>query len=273
MPIQPVGATKSLTMKNNRELQYGSDGLNWGYQIPSGALRLQWFKLGLCPDAIKEDASLTADYPNDKAATPAHGQTPELLVKDYLSALRKHVEVFLEKKLPASVLSTTKIEYVITVPAMWSEAAVSMTRKCAEGAGMGEDKALQVVTEPEAAAVYALREIASYGLNEGDTFVVCDAGGGTVDLITYRISKLSHPLRVVEIVAPRGEKCGSVLLNRAFEKFLRGKLGEHRAWNEDMMEEVRKIPPSMYLANPFLCRHLNASSPRLVKTPSQGRDT
>lgn len=135
--------------------------------------------------------------------------------------------------------STTRINYVITVPAMWTEAAVAKTRKCAEKAGMGEGSALQIVTEPEAAAVYALHVAAPYDLTVGDTFVVCDAGGGTVDLITYRVTARGSIVRVVEVGSGRGEMCGSIFLNRRFEKFLRGKLSNHRSWREDMMEEVK----------------------------------
>lgn len=39
---------------------------------------------------------------------------------------------------------------------MWSDAAQSKTRMCAEKAGMGKGEKLQIVSEPEAAAVYAL---------------------------------------------------------------------------------------------------------------------
>jgi len=39
---------------------------------------------------------------------------------------------------------------------VWSDAAQSKTRMCAEKAGMGKGEKLQIVSEPEAAAVYAL---------------------------------------------------------------------------------------------------------------------
>lgn len=39
-----------------------------------------------------------------------------------------------------------------------------------------------MISEPEAAAIYALDRIDKHDLQIGDTFVLCDAGGGTVDL-------------------------------------------------------------------------------------------
>lgn len=70
-------------------------------------------------------------------------------------------------------------EYIITVPAVWPEAAQNTTRRCAENAGMASTRPVQIITEPEAAGIYALEHMSQeIGLSEGDTFVICDAGGG-----------------------------------------------------------------------------------------------
>lgn len=41
------------------------------------------------------------------------------------------------------------------------------------------------------------------GLKVGDAFVICDAGGGTVDLISYEIVSLK-PFELKELVAATG---------------------------------------------------------------------
>ena len=79
------------------------------------------------------------------------------------------------------VLRTTKREYIITVPAVWSDKAKELTAECAVDAGMGPRDRLHIVSEPEAAAIYAFsrfNEINAGSLKIGDTFVLCDAGGG-----------------------------------------------------------------------------------------------
>ncbi|KAK3629683.1 hypothetical protein LTR56_017889 [Elasticomyces elasticus] len=48
-------------------------------------------------------------------------------------------------------------------------------------------ESLAMLSEPEAAAVYALQAMQPQTLRNGHTFVLIDAGGGTVDLISYRI--------------------------------------------------------------------------------------
>lgn len=61
----------------------------------------------------------------------------------------------------------------------------------------------------------------------GDCFVVCDAGGGTVDLISYRISSL-QPLQLNEVAIGTGALCGAVYLDRRFEEFTIGRIGRER---------------------------------------------
>ena len=107
--------------------------------------------------------------------------TPQRLTTDYLTALRSHAEDMLRRVISDPVLRLTQREYVITVPAVWKENARGLTAKCAADAGMGPEDKLHVVSEPEAAAIYAIskfKEINGGGLRIGDTFVVCDAGGG-----------------------------------------------------------------------------------------------
>ena len=103
---------------------------------------------------------------------------------------------------------------------------------------MGEGDRLQLVSEPEAAAMYALQQMRGDQLVIGDTFILFDAGGGTVDLISYKIEQLAKKMRIVEVARGDGGQCGFTFLDRRFKAYLRAKLGQHRAWNEDMLEEV-----------------------------------
>lgn len=73
-------------------------------------------------------------------------------------------------------MSMTKVEFVLTVPAVWSDSAKNATLQAAERAGMGNIHELKLISEPEAAAVYTLKAIQPNHLNIGDNFIVCDAG-------------------------------------------------------------------------------------------------
>jgi len=156
-----------------------SGSYRWGFQIKDIESKHEWFKLGLDPTQDRDTSSLAKKYPN--TLPPITESECEKYVVDYLTALRKHAENYLQQKLgegASVVLRTTPREYVITVPAVWSEKAKAKTLSCAERAGMGSGDNLHMITEPEAAAIYALDNIAPMELKEGDTFVLCDAGGG-----------------------------------------------------------------------------------------------
>jgi hypothetical protein len=60
----------------------------------------------------------------------------------------------------------------------------------------------------------------------GDVFVVSDAGGGTVDLITYEVVTLQPNLQLREIVPGSGGMAGSLGLNRRFEEAVKKLVGE-----------------------------------------------
>lgn len=62
---------------------------------------------------------------------------------------------------------------------------------------------MTLIKEPEAAALYTLHSL-DFALEEGDAFVVCDAGGGTVDLISYEVEEVHPYLRLKELVPGNG---------------------------------------------------------------------
>lgn len=105
---------------------------------------------------------------------------------------------------------------------------------------MGSGTTLHVISEPEAAAIYSLDAMDPHGLTVDDTFVVCDAGGGTVDLITYTVSALKPVLKLTEASIGTGTLCGSSFLNRKFEQFLKVKLGNEPGWDNDVLEEAMR---------------------------------
>jgi hypothetical protein len=60
-----------------------------------------------------------------------------------------------------------------------------------------------MIKEPEAAALYTMHSI-EVALRIGEAFVLCNAGGGTVDLITYEVVKLEPVLELRELVPGTG---------------------------------------------------------------------
>ena len=49
-------------------------------------------------------------------------------------------------------------------------------------------------------------------LQVGDVFVLCDAGGGTVDLISYQVTQTSPTFKIEEAAVGSGAKCGATFV-------------------------------------------------------------
>ena len=171
--MEGVTSEKVLT-----QLVYDGEDYRWGFQIKDHERRHQWFKLALEPRDSNEESELARIYPDLKSLPPPYELSaldPEKLVTDYLAALRKHVLLVLTHKLGAEEVATTRFCFIVTVPAIWSDSAKEKTRRCAKAAGLGDD--VKMISEPEAAAIHSLDMLHPHGLQIGENFVVCDAGG------------------------------------------------------------------------------------------------
>ncbi|KAK3317152.1 hypothetical protein B0T19DRAFT_451865 [Cercophora scortea] len=124
------------------------------------------------------------------------------------------------------ILDSTPIEYILTVPAVWSDKAKADTLACASGAGFRPIETIRLINEPEAAAVWTFNQLPHTAVKAGDVFITVDAGGGTVDLTTFQILSMSPVLRVSELTEGGGGLCGSVYLNKRFEDLVERKIGK-----------------------------------------------
>ncbi|KAF1812575.1 actin-like ATPase domain-containing protein [Eremomyces bilateralis CBS 781.70] len=197
-------------------------GIKWGFQFKPEETRLRCIKLFL--DHNQKLPHFVSPL-ETAAQLRKYERTVGDAVSDYLTQIYKHTVETLTMRYGESFMARTKVEFVLTVPAVWSDAAKAGTLSAAERAGMGSRHDLKLISEPEAAAVYTLKAIQPNHLSIGDNFIVCDAGGGTVDLIAYQITQL-NPLRVEESAVGNGGLCGSAFLNYRFEEHVKQRIGE-----------------------------------------------
>ncbi|CAG8570024.1 17605_t:CDS:2 [Gigaspora margarita] len=121
------------------------------------------------------------------------------------------------------------VRLVLTVPVEFDNDAISTMRDCAYKAGLTKQKHnsygsnLLFVHEPEAAAVHCLKTSGECDLSVGDTFMVVDSGGGTVDITTMKWLKSG---KLSEIIESKGDYCGGNYVDQEFLKFLAKKVGE-----------------------------------------------
>ncbi|KAI8874717.1 hypothetical protein K501DRAFT_204149, partial [Backusella circina FSU 941] len=151
-------------------------------------------------------------------------------IADYLGALHRYVMEEVTKGF-ARNYSPDTFRYCLTVPAMWSDRAKNTMRQAAIKAQLVTENdpqdRLLLISEPEAAALYCERMCEQVNLSKGDRMIICDAGGGTVDLITFEIvnENKNSTNRLKEVTRGVGESCGSVFLDHRFMALITKKLG------------------------------------------------
>lgn len=239
--------------------------IRWGFQFRPEETRLRCIKLFLdrnqkLPHFVSPLETAAQLRKCDRTVMDA--------VSDYLTKIYEHTMQTLTRRYGESFVSTTKVEFVLTVPAVWSDAAKNATLQAAERAGMGKRHELKLISEPEAAAVYTLKTIQMSGLKVGDNFIVCDAGGGTVDLIAYKVTQV-FPLRVEESAVGTGGLCGSAFLNYRFEDHVRERIGAER-YNNMREKKPKTWMMGLRYFEEFVKRNFNEEEHSEVNVPFPG---
>ncbi|TWU76875.1 hypothetical protein ED733_006409 [Metarhizium rileyi] len=191
----------------------------WGYEVDPGQKdALRWFKLLLLdddhvPDHLKRSKYITTA----KSLLKKVNKHVTDVIADYLRLLWKHSLRSIERTIGENMVRLSAFKVVVTLPAIWPLYAQIRMHKAILAAGLLDKRAagesvLTFLPEPEAAAYAIFHKMYQRpDMKRNDGFVVCDAGGGTVDIITYNISRL-QPLSFRESV-PGDDEAFEHLLN------------------------------------------------------------
>jgi len=213
------------------EIAYDKSGtaIGHGFEMPEGARPLQWVKLLLDPahfQGLKETQHTERVWRTYEELEKL-GKRPVDAISDYLTWLWSRVQsaVTVAESEP-EVFSTSEVTVVLTVPAQWPDRAKHGMIAAAKKSGIdGPGRKLKFRAEPEAAAIFELKTRARRGqVKDGDCVIICDAGGGTVDVVTYKVLT-RNPISLDQIVVSKGDMCGSAFVDSEFEYQLRSILG------------------------------------------------
>lgn len=183
----------SYAEKTPTIIAYNKNPLNWGGSVrKNDELQVAHFKIGLQEGArnfysggrsgIHSSTTVAAlEFLDPEWKHPRMPQkTPQDFTADYLKCVLSYVrDEYLPSHYAFGFLRNQKVSYVITVPAIWTDSAKNLTRKAAVRAGIPNNN-LELITEPEAAALYCATIGGEMDLQVRERFLVCDAGGGTV---------------------------------------------------------------------------------------------
>ncbi|KIX07783.1 uncharacterized protein Z518_02437 [Rhinocladiella mackenziei CBS 650.93] len=221
-PGQRLNATNE---KVPSQIAYFDGGFEWGNRIRPRTRREAWTKLLLDEKETRKLAVdlLTGNNNDDGSPPPYPGKPPVEIAGDFLSGVKKHLEDSLKTRY-GKIASLFERDIVITVPAVWSDRAKDLTCQAVSRAGFHDaNTTISIITEPEAAAIYALKEMREgpfSHISVGDNFIVCDAGGGTVDLISYKVDSIAPAFKVTEAALWLKRKLG----DKNFKKIKEDKL-------------------------------------------------
>ncbi|XP_052819484.1 heat shock 70 kDa protein 12B-like [Mya arenaria] len=150
----------------------------------------------------------------------------------FAAAMRHLKNHFMEQAQERVELEKHEVRWVITVPAIWNDAAKQVMIEAAKLAGTRKDK-LTLAYEPEAAAIYC-KQIRLANLREqgkdatiqpfppGFKFLVLDLGGGTVDITAHEVQRDGTLQALIE---PSGGEWGGTLVDDGFLRIFEGLFG------------------------------------------------
>lgn len=141
--------------------------------------------------------------------------------------------------------------FILTVPAIWSDAAKQFMKEAAIEAEISETR-LMMAYEPEAAAVFCKRLTGDLmAANDNpvhfaieQSYIVVDSGGGTVDITVQKISSTGI---LHNLYKASGGEWGGNKINKAFMKLLDQLFGSYTIQKlcevnmEDFFDLIRKI--------------------------------
>lgn len=92
--------------------------------------------------------------------------------------------------------------------------------------------------EPESAACdYVINNPNSDAITPGKTYIICDIGGGTVDISTHKRVEENGEIYIEEVHPPIGGNNGSTYINKKFMEEVIKKLFGNKAFNK-LMEKI-----------------------------------
>ncbi|KAK3679081.1 hypothetical protein LTR78_001534 [Recurvomyces mirabilis] len=220
------------------------DEVQWGSDISKDAITMVNQKLELeLQDTVMDELDMTLyvlrgtkflSFDNICEAGPKPAFSPKTtgeVITDYLAKIFQCAKEAINSQ--QIERTKTPIDLVVTTPVCWSYKAHNAMFRAVKEAGFSTKflPTLQdtiLVSEPEAAAYFAALAVKDQGddfLQQGQTFVLCDAGGGTVDTVSYQVKSVTPFLELERMTAPSGRKCGSALIDLGFKTWLRDIIG------------------------------------------------
>eukprot|EP01100_Stratorugosa_tubuloviscum_P012682 TRINITY_DN611_c0_g1_i2.p1 TRINITY_DN611_c0_g1~~TRINITY_DN611_c0_g1_i2.p1 ORF type:complete len:564 (+),score=249.53 TRINITY_DN611_c0_g1_i2:153-1844(+) len=160
------------------------------------------------------------------------------LIGDYLNYIVEKILAKIDENGIADIneLADININWCLTVPAIWKDEQKQFMKEILKNIIEKRNfkPNITIVPEPEAAARLIFNTKKDI-LNVGCTFIVLDAGGGTIDITVYRVEEGQ---KLSELAIGSGDAYGSIYIDKQFKKFIKNLYGKDliRNWKSNNYE-------------------------------------
>ncbi|PLN84995.1 hypothetical protein BDW42DRAFT_198860 [Aspergillus taichungensis] len=210
---QPKVPSRIAYARNNPSFSMPSSC--WGFEIQPNMNACSWTKL------LLDHKAELAEFDDEvlRAAVSLGMFHPANYLQHVLNfawrTIRQELGVALDR-LPINLL--------FTVPAMWFQKSRILSNQAVTRAWRDKrpQDTITLMSEPEAAAE-AVYKLHRSELQVGDGVLICDCGGGTVDISTYLITDCDQ-FSLSRIASVQGGKCGGTAIDSRLYELLSKRL-------------------------------------------------
>ncbi|KAF7361376.1 hypothetical protein MSAN_01170400 [Mycena sanguinolenta] len=204
-----------------------------------GWIKVEWWKLFLRPAHLPIIKDLVLPpLPNNVTA--------DKIFTDFLRYVKDQVKAYISSTYGSGgdiwdTLSQT-MYVILTTPNGWEGSQQNRMRQAAINAGLVDQdggRRVRFVTEAEAAVLYAADSgsVEDWLVEDGH-LILCDCGGGTVDITGYKINAVKPALKLEESSASRCYLAGAVFVAQAAKVFFKNHLRGTEWDNEDSLQRI-----------------------------------
>ncbi|PKX99980.1 actin-like ATPase domain-containing protein [Aspergillus campestris IBT 28561] len=195
----------------------------WGFEIEHEMKAYSWTKL-LLDDHVEPaqfDDQILRNTVSRGIVRPGQKE-PVDVVADYLKHVLDYACRFMRLQVPG--FGQVPVDVRFAVPATWSQKARQLSERAMTHAwgDRGPQSTLAFMSEPEAAAEVIYRQFGPQ-LKAGDGILICDCGGGTVDIAAYLVTDCLN-FNLLKLTSVQGGKCGGTAIDSRLYDLMRQRL-------------------------------------------------
>ncbi len=201
--------TEIILDESLNTIKFGNECEKYLSEQSSSESKFYYFK-NIKMELYKDETEITADNGGSR-------QPLAFVISKILIEIKKEAIKAINSRDPEIIESD--IEWKVTIPAIWKNKSKDIMRRACQSAGIFNQKEQSTffALEPEAAACdYVKNNGNENAIKPEHIYIICDIGGGTVDISTHKRFIENGEIYIEEVYPPVGGNNGSTYINKKF---------------------------------------------------------